>query len=312
MKEKRIEKVIEIGSGTRRQIQLIQLEILVEIDSICRKHHINYRLIGGTLLGAVRHKGFIPWDPDVDISMSRSAYSNFFEVCKKELDESRFFLQEWRTDPNYRWNYARVLRKDTVFQRAGHEHLNQKTGIFVDIICSDTVPDSPTLRPLHCFSCFAIRKILWSKVGKKLHENWFMRRWYTILSWIPRNAVFRYRDWVISWAGENPTQLIRNMAHEVSKNSSSRWGYQVADIDMAWKFKNGELPWDYSSTDLEFEGRYFMALKTYDLVLKTAFTNYMELPPKEKRVSHIPCSKLKLVVPDLDDFEELMLKQYNE
>ena len=312
MHEKRIEKIIEIDSRTRRQIQLIQLEILVEVDRICRKKHISYRLIGGTLLGAVRHKGFIPWDPDIDISMDRLSYNIFFDVCKKELDESRFFLQEWRTDPNYRWNYTRILRKDTVFQRAGHEHLNHKAGIFIDIMCSDRVPDLPILRPLHCFSCYAIRKVLWSKAGKNLHDNWFMRRWYTILSWIPRNVVFRYRDWVISWAGEAPTLLNRNMAHKVSKNSGSKWGYQVVDIDTSRKVNNGELPWDYSLTELEFEGRYFLAPKTYDIALKNAFGNYMELPPKEKRVSHIPCSELKLVVPELEDYEELMKKLYDE
>lgn len=310
MRESRVKKEITITPEQRRQIQLIQLETLIEIDRICRKHQIVYRLMGGTLIGAARHQGFIPWDPDADISMYREDYVRFFEVCKDELDKDRFFLQEWRTDPNYRWNYARLLRKGTEFVRAGHEELSAKNGVFVDIICSDRVPDGTILRPIHSFSCFLIRKTLWSKVGKQLHSNFFLRKWYALLSFIPRDLVFTFRDWVISWTADKPTQLYRNMAHKVSPKSSSKWGYpRMESLEEIEKVRNGELPWDYFTTNLEFEGYQFMASKFYKEGLQNTFGDYMKLPPVEQRKSHIPCSKLHLIKPEIPEFDELMKKQ---
>lgn len=311
MKENRVENDIYISPRQRRQIQLIQLEMMIEVDRICRKHHIEYRLIGGSLIGAVRHKGFIPWDPDADISMYRVDYDRFFEVCMKELDKGRFFLQEWRTDPNYRWNYARLLRNGTEFVRAGHEKLQSKNGIFIDIICADRVPDIKILRPIHCFFCYFIRKSLWSRVGKTLHSNIIVRKWYSLLSLIPRNTIFEFRDWVISWNRSKQTVLNRNMAHKVSSNSPSKWGYpRKSSIEDEEKVLNGDLPWDYLSTDLEFEGHLFMASKFYEEGLKNTFGDYMRLPPKEKRHSHIPCSRLTLVKPEISEFENLMKKVY--
>lgn len=311
MEEARIKTEIIISPEQRRQIQLIQLEVLIEIDRICRKHNIVYRLIGGTLLGAVRHKGFIPWDPDADISMNRYDYNRFFEICKEELDTKRFFLQEWRTDPHYRWNYTRILRKNTVFVRAGHEELKSRNGIFVDIICADRVPDIKILRPLHCFSCYAIRKTLWSVVGRRLHPNVLIRIWYSVLSLIPRNWIFYFRNWIISWNGEKLTELSRNMAHKVSDKSPSRWGYtRITSKEMSQKVYSGELPWNHLVTELEFEGYYFLVSKYYETALKSTFGDYMKLPPREKRISHIPCSKLKLIKPELKNYDKLIEKIY--
>jgi lipopolysaccharide cholinephosphotransferase len=309
LKAERINREIIITAKERRCIQLIQLEMVIEIDRICTMKHIPYRLAGGSLLGAVRHKGFIPWDPDMDISMDREDYNRFYEVCKTELDKKRFFLQEWRTDKDYRWNYARILRKDTVFVRAGHEMIKSKNGVFVDIICADSVPDNPLLRPIHSFSCFLIRKVLWSVVGKELHPNSFMRALFRALSFIPRNMVFHFRDWVIEWSGKSRTNLCRNMAHKVSSYSESKWGYprSITKEDY-YKVKIGQLNWDHGYIRLLFEGRRFMAVHNYDEALKRTFGDYMKLPPVEQRISHIPCSALKLVKPEIDDYKELLKK----
>ena len=90
-----------------------QLEVLEVIRGICEKHKIKYFAAYGTLLGAVRHKGFIPWDDDIDVIMLRPEYEKFRSACERELDQTRFFLQDYKSDPHYRWGYEKLRRLGT-------------------------------------------------------------------------------------------------------------------------------------------------------------------------------------------------------
>ena len=83
--------MIHLNNEQLRQLQMIELEMLLEVDRICKKCGIKYNIIGGTLLGSVRHKGFIPWDDDADVAMLREEYEKFKKACKKELDTTRFY-----------------------------------------------------------------------------------------------------------------------------------------------------------------------------------------------------------------------------
>jgi len=185
---------IELTQELLKKLQMTQYEMLEELDRICRKENINYSIDGGTLLGAARDGHIIPWDDDIDIVMLREDYERFFEVCKTEMDVSRFFLQEHRTDSECNVGYARIRRKNTVYARAGHEHMKYQGGIFIDIFILDGVPDCKLLRPLHRFWCFALRKFLWAKSGWKLHESAFWRGVYRIWARIPFEWTFRRID----------------------------------------------------------------------------------------------------------------------
>ncbi len=273
----------QISDFELKQLQNIELEMLIEFDRICRKNHIRYSLDGGTLLGAVRHQGFIPWDDDIDVIMLREEYFKFRKACKRDLDRSRFFFQDYRTDANYRWGYAKFRRNNTEFVRLGQENLKQHPGIFMDIFVVDNVPDGYISRRIHHFCCFLIRKALYSKVGRDNEKNPFLRYIYQVLSKIPRDSIFHARNGLAAWSNRRRTELISHYTLEYPKHC--RYGLPRKCFD--------EL------SEIDFEGRRFLAFKDYHLYLSTYYGDYMTLPPKEKRVPHLTVSRLKLNDPVL-------------
>ncbi len=272
-------KEIEITDDILKQLQAIQLECLIELDRICQENGIKYSLDGGSLLGAVRHKGFIPWDDDIDLIMLRSDYEKFFEICKKELDSDRFFLQEHRTDPHYCVGYPRIRRKGTVYQRAGHEHMKYHDGVFIDLFVLDNVPNNPLMRVLHRYACFCIRKILWSKTGRKLAPNLPQRIWFSLVALIPSNFAFKCNDIIARTCNKRKSKLIRHNTHPYPNPKICGYGIPSELLD--------------EFTELEFEGRRFPAVKEYDKYLTMLYGDYMKLPPKEKQKPSIHLSAFK-------------------
>ena len=122
------------GEGTAlRKAQIREVEILIEIDRICRKHDIKYWINFGTLLGAVRHKGFIPWDDDLDICMLSKDYKKFLEIASDELPEW-LFIQNKSTDPSYRRSICKVRDLNSFFvEQYDDFSAPYKKGIFIDI-----------------------------------------------------------------------------------------------------------------------------------------------------------------------------------
>ena len=127
------------GSLLRRQ-QMRMLEILVEVDKICKKHNIRYWLSSGTLIGAMRHNGFIPWDDDLDIEMMRSDYLRLMEVLPSELPEW-LALQNDETDPNYFFFYAKVRdRRSRMLEQNNYDRQWKEQGIYIDIFPMEQHP----------------------------------------------------------------------------------------------------------------------------------------------------------------------------
>ena len=103
MSESAIRAGYQLSAEELRELQMIEVEMLVEIDRICKKCGIKYCMSAGTQLGAIRHKGFIPWDDDADIAFLRPEYEKFRKACETELDHERFYFQDYRNTPGYRW-----------------------------------------------------------------------------------------------------------------------------------------------------------------------------------------------------------------
>lgn len=274
-------KSMELPFAELRKMQMIILDNLIEFDRICRKYQIPYAIDGGTMLGAVRHKGFIPWDPDADIVIMRRDYERFKQACDKDLDKERFFLQDYKTDPGYRWGYARLLRNGTSYVRAGYESLRSRNGVFLDIFTMDSVPDNRMLRVVHRAACYCIQKTLWSKVGRITHPNILVRGGLNILSIIPKSAVFHFRDWLASVCNKSQySELICHMCSPHPKRLPYGFPRKLFD----------------DLIEYEFEGHMFLGFSDYDFYLNSIYGDYMTPPPESERTSHIPCSSYSLLM----------------
>ena len=261
-------EAIELDPGHLRKLQLELLEILLEFDRICRAAGIRYVLSSGTLLGAVRHKGFIPWDDDMDVDMLRSDYEKFCQVADQLIDHERFFFQNTDTDTGYRWVFGKMRRKDTEYIRIWQGHLRQKNGLCIDVFPLDPGSDSKAKQWLFFRGTSLCRKILWSPVGARQCPSVIERGFFRILSAIPR-------DWVLAW--------YRKIVEKSGRSEPGEWlvSYNEDDV-LDRKYRRA---WFEKTVAMEFEGYQFPAPQGYDEVLKLLYEDYGKLPAEEERRS---------------------------
>lgn len=261
--------MISLNEETLKKLQQVELEILIEIDRICRKNHIHYSLTGGTLLGAVRHKGFIPWDDDADVSMLRSEYRKFQKACENDLNRDKFYFQDIENTKGYRWGYGKVRRKDSSFLRENQEDMPYEQGIFVDVFPRDGVPDGGVSQKIHAILCFLLRKVMWSAVGRKVSKRRMQRCIYTLLYKIPEEKILQCYRILVKYSNAQKTNLVRALTFPLPNN-----------------LKGYRRDWYKKYTRLKFEDYEFQVESSYREWLEQEFGNYMQLPPIEKRKAH--------------------------
>lgn len=166
-----------------RQHQLRMLEMLKYIDGVCRKHDIKYWLCSGTLLGAVRHGGFIPWDDDVDIEMLRKDYVKLIKVLKYEKD-SRYIVQTYKNDICYVSPYAKLRDKHSVIDEKGNRDYKYR-GCFIDLF-----PMEYNTRNGQIFTSFLQEKILYPLAQNTLVPKWAKVIYLPILKFIMINLIY--------------------------------------------------------------------------------------------------------------------------
>lgn len=263
-----------------RSLQRILLDMLLEVDRICKKYGIKYHIDGGTFLGAVRHKGFIPWDDDLDIVMLRCEYEMLREACKSELDPQKYFFQDHTTDPHYRWGYGRIRRVGSEFVREGQEHLKMQSGIFLDIFPRDNAPKSRILQAFFSVYCWFWRKVLYSEVGKIHAPYKSIRLAYRIMNKISKETVFSRLGLLARKMNAKETGFVRCYTFQVITPQRCKFAYPKK--------------WFIDTKFYEFEGHKFPGSKYWNEYLTFDYgEDYMTLPPEEKRRQH-PCTKFKL------------------
>lgn len=266
-----------------RKMQLTELEMLEEFDSICRKHNIDYVLFGGSLLGAIRHKGYIPWDDDADIGMLREDYDAFKKVAH-EMNPDICYFQDHDTDKEYRWGYGKLRRTNTIYVRIGQEHLKAKTGIFVDVFPMDDVPINTIGQIIQDIKLYCLRKILWSEVAKK-NSKGIKKIWFTFLSKIPSKYIFKIYNKYAKRSKKTSKNRVRCLSFPATGTL-----YRKNPIKLRYSMPK---EWFTDRVEYEFEGKKFYSSRDFDAVLSYIYGDYMKLPPEEMRKQHSPFSIIK-------------------
>ena len=141
----------ELTEEKLRKLQLVLADMLIEILNVCKENDIDVFMMGGTSLGAVRHKGFIPWDDDIDIGMTRESYNRFVPVFEKHLAD-RYILNA----PNYTKNalsrFPKILKKDS-YMDTGLTDDPDLCKVFIDIFIADRIPENPIVRKIKGIRC---------------------------------------------------------------------------------------------------------------------------------------------------------------
>lgn len=268
--------MVELDSHTLRRLQLTELETLLEIDRVCEKNGIRYAIIAGTMLGAVRHGDFIPWDDDADVAMTRDEYERFREACERDLDHERFEFQDDRATPGYRWGYGKLRRKGTLFLREHQEHMPYDQGVFVDVFPLDAVPDSPVGRTIWNVRCWAVRKVLWARVGKVAESRALVRGAYALLDLIPERRALGWLNRLVARAGRTQSDWVRIL---MFPTPNREYGYQRR--------------WYETTEPATFCGHVFPGVSDAHGYLSFKFGDYMTLPPEGERKTH-PVSAIRL------------------
>lgn len=268
-----------------REIQLKELELLKKFDKFCQENRLEYFLCGGTLLGAIRHKGFIPWDDDIDVFMPRPEFGKLQKLLKKnnKLENAEFtsyFLK------NSIYPYIKLEDMRSLYKES--DAVRDTNRIWIDIFAIDGFSNNQvldfilvkTVKVLRFFLArFLKRAVLENEVNKI--KKFFHLILSPIVLLFPANTWAKTIEAVCMTVPYNKTAYVGGV----------QWGYGL----------NEKLPKSgIERIDVEFEGCIFPGLKCYEQYLTQLYGNYMEFPPAEKRTPHMASDNVFEIV-ELDE-----------
>lgn len=247
-----------------RKVQLMQLEIIKFLDEFCNKNNIKYSIVYGTLLGAVRHGGFIPWDDDLDICMLRKDYNRFLSLWK---NTDNYLLQNNNTDSDFSQSFSKIRKKNTAFVQKNDLGRKYHKGIYVDIFPFDRVPKSKFKQKTQKFNAMLyqlfVRGYAPEKEGGLLN---FGSKF--LLKITPRQ---KYNN------------LIKKHLNKISQYSNN---FKLKTVDFC-VFKYMDKYYDCDLFDdlirIKYENIEVFAFSKYDYFLKKVYGDYMQLPPEEQQ-----------------------------
>ena len=267
--------MVELSSDELRILKQKEMVILERFHTFCLENNIKYSLAYGTLLGAVRHKGFIPWDDDIDVMMTRDNYEKF---CSCFKNDNYFFLQTNKTDPGYYYPFAKLRLNNTIFKEEVLSLNKIHHGVYIDIFVLDDVPINKRSAKKHIRKVRLLKAFVNAKFYKINSLHGSSKVFYFILKLILSfvSIKFLYKKLI-----KNTKMKFNGSTHcrdYFEKNENQLINKNVMDNLMLMQFENGQ----------------YYAVKDFDTVLTGFYGNYMKLPPLEERVPHHSIEELNL------------------
>lgn len=249
------------------KLKHIELGLLKVFISTCNMLNLRYFVIGGTLLGAVRHKGFIPWDDDIDVAMPRKDYEVWINNAQKLIDRKKYFVQTFETDPEYPNNFAKLRNSNTTFIESSLRHLNINHGAYIDVFPLDYYPQRTNMFRLKQFC-------LTSKIIQAYDTDTISYpKFKTIIRKLASLLVFGTPFDAV----KKREKLYKSVNHgKLLANHCGAWG--IKEVVPAEWYGEGKT--------LKFEGINVNVPQKYHSWLHRVYGDYMKLPPEEKRVTH--------------------------
>ncbi len=261
-----------------QRLKKIEIELLDELERVCQKYHLTYFLFGGTLLGAVRHGGFIPWDDDVDVVMPRADLQRLIQIAETAFD-SKFFLQTAETEAAYPLMVAKLRRNGTVFEELAMENTGSHKGVFIDIFPMDQIDASNASKVEKRRSAIAfLTTVICYLCGYDYGISGKMKVIAKFLGLFGVKQLKKKRLALMTRDNANPNI-------DTVTVFASNYGWKKQLFSKSVYFPPGTTV---------FEGRNFPAPHNTDAFLTQIYGDYMQLPPLEKRVTRHPIAKIDL------------------
>lgn len=243
-----------------REIQLEMLNILKYIDKICKENKIQYWLDAGTLLGAVRHGGFIPWDDDLDIGMLEEDYQKFINVFNK-YSNNNYFLVSKEKNKNYNKEFIKIMSKEYILIE--NKKQTWPKYVYVDIFPFRKSKNKKIYKKIALYQTLKKNGLLCLKKGENI-KNIFRIIRYFFIKILPLEKIIDY----IQKRDETSNNLY------IGYNLKTGFSYKI-EYEYVFPLKN-----------INFENNQFPAPNNLDKYLQKGYGNYMELPPENKRKQH--------------------------
>lgn len=245
-----------------KQIQEKLLVILLEFDRICKKNNLKYSLDSGTLLGAIRHNGFIPWDDDVDVVMLRKDYKKFIRACKKDLNHDLFTLETTKTSKYYSYNFGKLKMNNTIYEEKGSSKVKEHKGLFLDIFPLDNT--SKITYKIQYKLAYFWQTIRWNKIGREFSTS--HKKINSFFGKIlPLKLVNFNAEFALRFCNIFPTKNVCKLCHYgKGKKPHSRQFYT-------------------NIIEHTFEGEKFFVPKDYETWLNMRYGDWKKLPPIEQQ-----------------------------
>lgn len=236
------------------------LEITIYLDKFCKKHNIIYYLMGGSALGALRHKGFIPWDDDLDVFMTYDNYIKFIDTAKKHLDTKHFYLQEENTE-EWPMFFTKLRMNGTTFIEEDTQDNNMHKGVYIDIMCLNNVSENKIYRYFQYFSALLLTAQTIDKRGYKTNKNFKKKLAMLFARIFVRGFVKKSLIYFVRCLNKNETQYV---GHFFGKAPFSKTSFP-----RAWLGEQRYVPFEDTVLPIPQETEKYLTLR---------FGDYMKMP----------------------------------